>query len=184
MKGWLEARDAKVYMLQRSKELVDYDFRPSIKSGSRTRARYMEPKYYPNVSVFGDNWWDKNDEEGRGTFEKDIRKEFTPKINERSRKIVQGRPGSSHRRGTTTVPGVAKSFDLGGRGWEGVNGWKFKKKEGGGKSKGRKKVKAGVREGELDSMMVEVDKLELDQSGSGRRRGCGIGSDRLMMENV
>ena len=91
---WQEKSRIKTEMRREFKNIADYDerdFKPSIKSGSKTQPRYMQPKVQSEIPVgFFENReiFDKIDPDLSRAYEKEIRKEFTPKINSKSRSIV------------------------------------------------------------------------------------------------
>lgn len=92
---WMEKRRVRTEMQREFNHIADYDerdFKPSIKSGNQTKARYMEPKIMNELpsSFFEDRQvFDKIDPELSKAYEREIRKDFIPKICDRSRELVR-----------------------------------------------------------------------------------------------
>ena len=106
---WLEKSRIKTEMQREFREIADYDerdFKPCIKSGSKTKARYLEPKvqkelpaaFFENREIF-----ENIDPELNRVYEKEIRKEFMPKINSKSRQLVAQKKRRSKKKSKISV---------------------------------------------------------------------------------
>lgn len=85
--------------MRNEKEIVDYNFNPSIKSGKHTRPRFLDP-HIRSVSAKTD----QIDPELEKMHIKMIRREMTPNINSRSRQQAMSRKKRSFADGTLMQP--------------------------------------------------------------------------------
>jgi hypothetical protein len=96
---WEHKRQMKVKILQHEKTDIDYDFKPTIKSGKKTQPRFLDsPK-----SVAKKEAEFVNEVLDQSALKK-IRQKMIPTINEKSREIVQGRARNAYAQGTTSCP--------------------------------------------------------------------------------
>lgn len=87
---WEQKRQLKVSMLQKEKEEIDFDFNPTIKSGKRTRPRFLQKT--PTKSC---NRIDKSQEftnnDGSAADIRKYREQMTPRMNSKSIQIMNDR---------------------------------------------------------------------------------------------
>ena len=102
---WEEKRRTKLMIQQKEKTEIDYDFNPSIKSGLRTPTKYLDKSEQQR--------WENRHAENTISPErlKEIRANFCPKINKRSRNIVEkmDRSRDCYKEGTINQPGKVKT---------------------------------------------------------------------------
>ena len=108
---WEKKKNFKVSIMQQEKTEEDYDFNPSIKSGIKIRPKYMDnDSYSAKKSTKTIAEGEIKEEEKKKV--KLIRRDMTPKLNEKSKKLVARRAKHSYlNEGTLACPLPIKNRD-------------------------------------------------------------------------
>lgn len=101
---WEKKRNFKVSIMQAEKEEEDFDFKPTIKSGVKTRHKYLDSDCHSARKSTKTLVDEETNQESKEKL-KQIRKDMTPKINDKSKKLVANRAKYSYlNEGTLACP--------------------------------------------------------------------------------